>query len=94
MIGKVVIAQASAVKARVGGAEKFEVTQQQALLHTSDGQVRAIKLNLEEGQAPYAVGEYGLTDACLTVDKYGRVELARALTLAPLRAAGVARVAQ
>lgn len=87
MLGKVTIANGNASRVKVGGAEKFDVTQQEALLHTSDGQVRKIKLNLEEGQQGYPVGEYTISDESLTVDAYGRVSLARNIKLVPMKQA-------
>lgn len=90
-LGKVVIANGSAMKVEVG-ANKFEVTQQDAILHTSDGQVRKFKLALAKGADPYPVGEYTLSDESLSVDEYGRLGLGFSVKLVAVKAAsGLAR---
>lgn len=92
MLGKVVVTHANAVKVLVG-ANKFEVMQQQAVLHTSDGQVRKFTLSLAQGEAPYPVGEYTISDESLQVTQYGGLELARNIKLVPLKAGDLRKTA-
>lgn len=90
MLGKIIVAQGNAQKVLVG-KDKFEVTQQEALLETSDGQRRKFKLSIAPGASPYQVGEYSISDESLVVTEYGSLGLARNVLLIPLKAASLAK---
>lgn len=90
---KVVISAGNASKIFVG-ADKFEVTQQEATLHTSDGQVRKFKVSLDSTQPPYAPGEYSISDVSFSVTQYGALSLVRNIVLEPLKASGVSSLSK
>lgn len=85
---KIVIKSASAEVASIKWNDKtFEVTRQQAVFESDDGETRCpISVNLKTGQTPYAVGEYRLGDASFFVDgKYKSLQFGREMELLPLK---------
>jgi hypothetical protein len=87
---KIVIKNASATVAVVNWeGKKFDVTKQQAVFESDDGETRCpISLTLKDGQAPYSVGEYRLGDGSFFVDgKYQSLQFNRVVELVPLKAA-------
>lgn len=74
------VSERTVVRARDGKAFRFR--EQSALMDLPNGERRVIAVSLEEGQAPYPVGEYQLMDSSFTVDRNGRLAIGR-VHLAP-----------
>lgn len=68
-------------------SKAFQFREQSAQVDLPNGERRVIAVSLEDGQAPYAPGEYTLLESSFYVDRNGRLSLGR-LHLAPAEAAG------
>lgn len=64
-------------------SKQFTFREQSAQVDLPNGERRVIALSLDEGQAPYAAGEYNILDASFYVDRNARLALGR-LHLAPV----------
>lgn len=61
----------------------FTFREQPAQVDFPNGERRIVALSLDEGQAPYALGEYTILDSSFFVDQNNRLQLGR-LHLAPV----------
>lgn len=74
------VTERTVVRRRDG--KSFTFREQSAQADMANGERRIVALGLEEGQAPYPVGEYTILDSSFFVDRNNKLALGR-LHLAP-----------
>jgi len=54
----------------------YSIREQEAWC-TLDGEYRRLRVGLEDGAAPYAVGQYQVAESSFAINQYGSLEVAR-----------------
>ena len=77
------------IPAKEGRAEMTFRLQKAAILRPNDFP-QPFKLNLEDGQEPYAPGTYDVCESSVTADEYGSLGFSRRIKLNPEQKGGKA----
>jgi hypothetical protein len=54
----------------------YSIREQEAWA-TLDGEYRRLRIGLEDGAQPYALGQYALAESSFAVNQYGSLEISR-----------------
>ncbi len=76
---------------RTGEKKTMDKDLQQAYLHTGGQYPLPFKIQLQDRNKPYAIGEYTLSTESFRVGKYGDLETSRHLKLIPLAPASISK---
>jgi hypothetical protein len=69
-----------------GKGKPYSITEQEGWIDLANGERRKVRLTLQDGKPPFAIGEYTLGADSYFVGDYGALQLGR-LDLVPLKAA-------